>query len=150
MAQAQQEEAPAQAIETTAPAESLQALAPPGMLELAERLRELQQSPLLKILVQLYQNPEFKPAVDKIIKRGEWRSLIFYQLAVVIFVFFLRNYEYSRLERGAFWQRIWVGIWTGTFLFTASSLIVPLAHFGPPYWTLLRVIVKTLATVFSV
>lgn len=120
------------------------ALPDPQNLEFIQNLmrdfQELRDTPSVKFAEKIFHDPELRQALLEIAKNQNWKALLIYQLAFMGFIFILRQVEYSKLEKGDFFKRIWIALWTSAVGFFGMVILVPGVHFGKPYIKLLKVI----------
>ena len=81
-------------------------------------------------------------ALLKMVATPNRATLLLYEVIFIVMMFFLKNYELSRLERGQFLRRVWISIWSTVLNLAGLGVLIPFIFFGQPYLDLLKAIAR--------
>ena len=108
--------------------------------EQVQRAQHVLEHPLVKDLLKLVGTPAYLQAMDSIQKHPNLRLLFKVEIGILIFIFLLRAWLFSRPSH---WLRkIWTRTWTLALLFVAGSVIAPSLILGSLYGEVLGPLLK--------
>lgn len=111
---------------------------------LMNNLNALRTNAAIEKILKIAMDPEIRAAVEQMRAKPDMKNLFIYQIVFLIAMFLVKNAEYSRLEKGKFLKRVWIGIWTGLVTMLGLSFAIPYIFYGKPYWDLLQGIYRIL------
>lgn len=97
------------------------------------QVRALESNRIVFAAMRAAQDPNVVGGLQGMRERGGAGQLLLYQLFAIILLAFLKNWRLSKLEKGQFGRRVYIGCSSVVLFFVTTSFLVPYAFYGSPY-----------------
>ncbi len=111
---------------------------------LTNQLSNLQSNRIIHTAVTISKHEKVVKGFKGMIKKKNKLHLIYYQIAIMLGLVLIKNWQLSKLEKGEFTKRCFIELQSTLFLFAGLTIAAPLLFYGHDYANVLKGLVEVI------